>query len=129
MEDGNPTISDFSATTWLKKERPKHAIYPHKADYCDYCAKVKATIQEKQTSINRKLQSGSADATEIAQLEIDKKTLEDKLQEHKDVARESLQYYKDMKTKCCEQWKEITTLDSKSDIHSPFYQFVFMFRD
>ena len=114
MEDGSPTISDFSATTWLKKERPKHAIYPHKADYCDYCAKVKATIQ-KQTSINRKLQSGSADATEIAQLEKDKKTLEDKLQKHKDVARESLQYYKDVKTKCCEQWKEITTLDSKSD--------------
>ena len=72
MEDGSPTISDFSATTWLKKERPKHAIYPHKADYCDYCAKVKANIQEKQTSINRKLQSGSADGTEIAQLEKDK---------------------------------------------------------
>ena len=115
MEDGSPTTSDFSATTWLKKERPKHAIYPHKADYCDYCAKVKANIQEKQTSINRKLQSGSADATEIAQLEKDKQTLEDKLQEHKDVARESLQYYKEMKTKCCEQWKEIIALDSKSD--------------
>ena len=26
VEDGSPTISDFSATTWLKKERPKHAI-------------------------------------------------------------------------------------------------------
>ena len=75
MEDGSPAISDFSVTTWLKKEHPKHAIYLHKADYCDYCnycAKVKADIQEKQTSINRKLQSGSADATEIAQLEKDK---------------------------------------------------------
>ena len=63
--------------------------------------------------MNRKLQSGNAVATEIAQLEKEKQTLEDKLQEHKDVARESLQYYKEMKTKCCEQWKEITTLESK----------------
>ena len=63
--------------------------------------------------MNRKLQSGSADATEIAQLEKEKQALKDKLQEHKDVARESLQYYKEMKTKCCEQWKEITTLESK----------------
>ena len=38
-----------------------------------------------------------------------------KLQEHKDTARESLQYYKEIKEKCCEQWKEIITLDSKSD--------------
>ena len=63
VEDGSSTISDYSALTWLKKECPKHAIYPHKADYCDYCAKIKATIQEKQTSVNRKLQSGSAVAT------------------------------------------------------------------
>ena len=115
IEEGSPTISDFSALTWLKKERPKHAIYPHKTDYCDYCAKVKATIQEKQTSVNRKLQSGSADVTEIAELEKEKQALEDKLQEHKDVARESLQYYKEMKTRCCEQWEEITTLESKCD--------------
>ena len=76
---------------------------------------MKATIQDKQTSINRKKQSGNADATEIAQLEKDKQTLEDKVQEHKDVARESLQYYKEMKEKCYEQWKEITTLDIKCD--------------
>lgn len=40
-EEGKDTISDFSATTWLKQERPKLAIYPHQADYCDFCAKVK----------------------------------------------------------------------------------------
>ena len=72
-------------------------------------------MQEKQTSINRKVQSVSADATQIAQLQKDKQTLEDKLQEHKDIACESPQYYKEMKQKCCEQWKEITTSDSKSN--------------
>ena len=70
-------------------------------------------MQEKQTSINRKVQSVSADATQIAQLQKDKQTL-DKLQEHKDIACESPQYYKEMKQKC-EQWKEITTSDSKSN--------------
>ena len=115
VEDGSSTISKFSATTWLKSERPKHAIYPHKADYCDYCAKTKASIKEKQTTINRKLQSGNVDAVEVEELNKEKQSLESNLQEHKDIARESLEYYKEMKEKCCEQWKEITTLESKAD--------------
>ena len=53
VEEGNCTISNFSASSWLKTERPKHAIYPHKADYCDYCAKTKASIKEKQTTIKK----------------------------------------------------------------------------
>ena len=68
---------------------------------------LRSAMQEKQTSINRKVQSVSADATQIAQLQKDKQTLEDKLQEHKDMACESPQYYKEMKQKCCEQWKEM----------------------
>ena len=115
IEDGSSTISNYSATTWLKSERPKHAIYPHKADYCDFCAKIKASIQEKQTSINRKLQSGNVDAAEIQELQTEKESLETKLQEHKEMARQSLQYYKEMKDRCCEQWKEIIALEEKSD--------------
>ena len=61
VEEGNCTISNFSASSWLKKERPNHAIYPHKANYC---AKTKASIKEKQTTINRKLQGGNVDAAE-----------------------------------------------------------------
>ena len=51
----------------------------------------------------------------LSELEKDKKTLENKLQEHKDIARESLEYYKEMKEKCSEQWREITLLESKSE--------------
>ena len=40
--------------------------------------------------MNRKFQSASADVTEIAQLGKEKQALEDKLQEHKDIALESL---------------------------------------
>ena len=47
IEDGSSTISNYSPSTWLKSERPKHTIYPHKADYCDFCARTKASMQEK----------------------------------------------------------------------------------
>jgi hypothetical protein len=36
-ELGRPTISKFSASSWLHQHRPKHAICPHKLDYCDKC--------------------------------------------------------------------------------------------
>jgi len=51
-ELGKETISDFSARSWLKGERPKHAIYPYKVDYCDTCASFKFQIQSKQQVIN-----------------------------------------------------------------------------
>lgn len=108
------TISDYSALTWLNAERPHYAIYLHKVDYCDYCAKVKAAILEKQTTVNRKLQSGNANASEIDQLQKEKE-LEDKLQGHKEVAGKSLDYYKEMKGRCAEQWKQVTTLENMLD--------------
>ena len=52
MKRSMETISDFSATTWLKQERPKLAIYPHQVGYCDLCAKVKKEIQGHQQTIN-----------------------------------------------------------------------------
>ena len=47
-EQSKPTISNYSASTWLKKHRPKHAIYPHKLDYCDTCASLKNEIQSAE---------------------------------------------------------------------------------
>lgn len=105
---GQSTISNYSASTWLHAERPKVAIYPHKVDYCDRCAMIKSQVQEKQTTINRKLQSGN----EIKALEEDKRMLENELQAHRDVARESLQYYSEMKKKCTQQW-EISEIEAK----------------
>ena len=35
MENERQTLSNYSASTWLKSERPKHSIYPHSLDYCD----------------------------------------------------------------------------------------------
>ena len=90
------------------------AIYPHKVDYCDTCARIKSTIHEKQTTINRKLQNGNALPEEIKTIEVEKQALENELQTHRDVARESLQYYKESEEKCAKQWARICELEVKS---------------
>ena len=114
LEEGKESISDFSATTWLKQERPKLAIYPHQVDYCDFCAKVKKEIQGHQQTINRLRQSRSAEADNIQQAQSSK--AESKLlANHRDVARESLKYYHEMKDKCAEDWKLVQDLAKSSE--------------
>ena len=68
-EVGKPKISNYSASTWLKKERPKHSIYPHKLDYCDTCAKLSEKIRASQTTLNRIRQVGSADREDQVAIE------------------------------------------------------------
>ena len=63
------TISNYSASTWLKKERPKHSIYPQKLDHCDYCAKKKEMLRRNQTTLNRIRQTGSASEEEQKKIE------------------------------------------------------------
>ena len=112
-ERGKGTISDFSAFKWLKEERPKFAIYPHKVDYCDSCAIFKKDIQAKQQVINRLRQSSGA-ADDIQQAECEKEEIESELGRHKEEARESLSLYKSMTEKCKQQWEEIKELEAKS---------------
>ena len=46
QEQQKSTMSKYSASVWLKKERPRYVIYPHKLDYCDTCTKKRTiTIQ------------------------------------------------------------------------------------
>ena len=62
--------------------------------------------------MNRLLQSGSATAEQLQQSETMKKEAEERLEDHRKVARLSLEYYRDMNQKCTEQWKQITALES-----------------
>ena len=112
-ELGKATISDFSARKWLKEERPKYAIYPHKVDYCDSCAIYKKDIQAKQQVINR-LKQSSGEAEDIQQAESEKQEIEAALKKHKDEARESLACYRSMIDKCKQQWEDIKELEAKS---------------
>ena len=68
-EAGKGTISNTTALSWLKNERPKVAIYPHQTDYSDFCVIVKKEIQGHQQTINRLLQSGNAITEELQQCE------------------------------------------------------------
>ena len=76
---------------------------------------IKSKIQEKQTTINRKLQSGNALPEEIKAIEGEKEALENELQVHRTVARESFQYYKEVQEKCTQQWARICQLEVKSN--------------
>ena len=53
-ENGSATISNYSGSEWLRKERPKHALYPHKKDYCEH------DIESKRMSLTRLMQCGSS---------------------------------------------------------------------
>ena len=46
IKTGGETIS---ASVWLKAERLKYAICPHKLDYCDTCSKIKAQTRQHST--------------------------------------------------------------------------------
>ena len=105
-EMGKQTISDFSARSWLNSERPKHAIYPHKVDYCDKCASFKVQIQTKQQIINRLMQTGEG-SEEITQAKSEKAEIESSLQQHKESARKSLEMYRSVTDKCKNDWEKI----------------------
>ena len=111
VEAGKCTICVVTAISWLKAERPEVAIYPHQTDYCDFCVNTK-DIQAHQQTMNRLLQSGSADPEQLQQCETAKKEAEECLKDHQEVARFLLEYCRDMTQKCTEQWKQIIALDS-----------------
>jgi hypothetical protein len=109
------TISNYSASTWLKAERPKYSIYPHKLDYCDFCAKKKELIQAKQTTLNRIRQTGSAGERQQLDLEAKISMLNDDLKTHREHARKSHEYYIETTTRCKKEWVEIQALESKEN--------------
>ena len=88
-ENGRQTISNYSGSEWLKHERPKHAIYPHKKDYCDTCDKIKLAIQSKQTSLTRMREAGSSSEAKQKQLESEVAALQLELETHREHALRS----------------------------------------
>jgi len=74
LKKGRKETSNGSSHNWLKTFHPKVAVSPHMEDYCDTCAKNKATISANQTTINRLRQSVQAFPKEIMKLEDEIKT-------------------------------------------------------
>ena len=109
-EKQRETISNYSASTWLKSERPKHSIYPHKLDYCDFCAKKKEELRRNQTTLNPICQTGSADREEQKKIESEIRALTVELERHHEDAKKSRDYYIETKNRCSKEWKEIESL-------------------
>ena len=110
-----PTISNFSASTWLKKERPKYSVYPHKLDYCDTCARKKELLRSKQTVLNRIRQTGSADADQQSEIESEITKISSDLEIHHEQAKKSQDYYKDITGRCNKDWEIICELEAKEN--------------
>ena len=109
------TISNYSASTWLKKERPKHSIYPHKLDYCDYCAKKKEMLRRNQTTLNRIRQTRSASEEEQRKIEGEIFSLTSELKFHLENARKSHDYYIETTGRCKKDFNDIQLLEANQD--------------
>ena len=117
-----PTISNFSASTWLKKERPKYSVYPHKLDYCDTCARKKELLRSKQTVLNRIRQTGSADADQQSEIESEITKISSDLEIHHERAKKSHDYYKDITGRCNNDWEIIRELETKENRNEQEHQ-------
>ena len=114
-ENERSVCSDGSAWNWLKQDRPKHVLYPHKSDYCDFCARKHEEIRRQQTTLNRIRQSGSAEVETQKRIEENIAELQELLKKHKQEAAKSLAQYQDMTSRCQSQWKDIMLLETKSE--------------
>ena len=112
---GRKTCSNGSAYNWLRLYRPKVGICPHKQDYCDTCSKLKADIHAKQTTLNRRRQTGDATVEEQQFIESEIRKCEALLENHRDQARLSHEYYIEVTRRCKQEMEKITALEENSE--------------
>ena len=117
-EEGKPTVSSFSVSKWLKQHRPKHAIYPHKLDYCDTCAGLNNELQGAEMRLKRLLQSGSCTEAECADIEKAKKEFTATLDSHKAKAHESHEAYNEAIRRCKQTWAEISEVEQNPNFEN-----------
>ena len=117
-EAGKQKCSNGSSHNWLKKYRPKHAICPHKQDYCDTCAARNETIKAKQTTLNRLRQASASQPEELKQVEEEVKALKESLQKHRDEARAGHQYFMEVTERCTKEWKRIVELEEHTSLEA-----------
>ena len=104
--------SNGSAWNWLKQDRPKYALHPHKSDYCDFCVRKHEEINRQRTTLN---QTGSSSEEDQKAIEEEIERLEDLLKNHKADATSSLKQYHEVTQQCQTQWKKIVELENKEE--------------
>lgn len=83
-KSGLTECSNGSSHNWLKQDRPKVAICPHREDYRNTCSKHKISINAKQTTINRLRQASNCEPDEIKRLETELASLKEEQESHRD---------------------------------------------
>ncbi len=112
-ESGLGECSNGSSHNWLKSERPKLAICPHRED-CDTCGKHKIEVHAKQTTINRLMQASNSEAEEIKKLEDELFHLKELQENHRQRAQKAHRYYVNSTVSCTSEWKQIKDLEEKT---------------
>jgi len=97
--EGRKLLMD-APITGLKLSVRKEPFLSHLEDNCDTCAKSKATITAKQTTINRLRQSAQASPEEIMKLEDEVKTLRQENETHRGEANQSHAYHVEVTKRC-----------------------------
>ena len=110
-ESGRGECSNGSSHNWLKSDRPKVAICPHREDYCDTCSKHKISINAKQTTINRLKQASNS---EIKKLEAELVDVKEEQERHRQRAQKAHEYYVHETASCASRWKQINKLEEKT---------------
>lgn len=107
-EQGREGCSDRSAFRWLKEDRPKHAVSPHRTDYCDRCKELNEQIYSNKTILQ-----GLRHSERLLEYEELMEQAEMDLAQHK---QEVLEHYKFTTEKCKRDWKAIVDLASKNNL-------------
>eukprot|EP00731_Ephydatia_muelleri_P019791 Em0012g616a len=115
------SVRTIRRTKHETKERPKTAICPPKSDYCDLCKEYNEEVSRTQTTANRMVESGNADATALQQQKDLGESYMQLLASHKATAQECIDEYKRHRQQCQSDWQRIQELmavekPSQSDI-------------
>jgi len=116
--EGNKKISNGTAKKWLKAYRPKHAICPHKTDYCEMCAECQEQKRRHETISIRLQQEGNGSETEIRERKAFAESYGLLLEEHKTDAGFELEHYRQQTGNSRSLYRDIEELqkrESKAD--------------
>ena len=100
-----PTVGNTSAREWLRKECLKTAICPPKSDFCDMCKEYCEEISRAQTTANRMVESGNAEATALQQQKNLGESYKLFLASHKATAQGCIDEYKSNRQQSQSDWK------------------------
>jgi hypothetical protein len=100
---GKQTISGVTLRRWLKSLFPRHAIHPHKSDYCDRCAELELGRRSATTTLQRLINvSSPADAVRQAQAALDRIKIDRQL--HLDDADRERTVYRQLIAEAKRDW-------------------------